>query len=217
MRIQPGILPTRPVLLPVKTIANVISFKPLQSDDELSSLIKNSVRAIPEPSDLRESIEENIRREATTERVPRWTAPLSIAAAVLVCAGTVISYQAGHLRFTRKAQDSYIASISRPIASIMRVGLGDHVHCAVFGKRRGPLSSVDQIARDMGAGYKDLARLVAAQLPAQYRMISAHRCRYNGRQFVHIAMESGSALVSVVITGRANGESFDQSELPFIL
>src|SRR5207237_8073749 len=111
-------------------------------------------------------------------RPSRWIAPLSIAAGLIVCAATAISYQRGHLRLTKASQESYIASISRPIASVMRVGLGDHVHCAVFRKILSVPPSFEQFTRDMGAEYRGLVPVVAKLIPSDFKIDGAHRCRY---------------------------------------
>ena len=55
-------------------------------------------------------------------------------AMLMTGAGAV--YQLGHLRFTTASQESYIASVSNRVATLMRVGLGDHIHCAVFRKSK---------------------------------------------------------------------------------
>jgi hypothetical protein len=57
-----------------------------------------------------------------------------VAAALLLAVGGFIAYQLGHLSLTVSSQESYIATVSNRVTTLMQVGLGDHLHCAVFRK-----------------------------------------------------------------------------------
>jgi hypothetical protein len=140
---------------------------------------------------------------------------VALAAMLVVTVGlTAIGYQLGHLRFTTGMQESYIASISSRVAGIMRVGLGDHVHCGVFRKySKANEPSLQKMESDLGPDYKGLLQVVARHVPEGFRVVQGHRCRYHNRQFVHLIMKSDGQLISVVIAHKQNGETFRNSAL----
>ena len=50
-------------------------------------------------------------------------------------------------------------------------------------------------------------------VPPDYRLVMAHRCNFQDRKFVHLTLSNGGSLISLLITRRINGESFDPSRL----
>jgi hypothetical protein len=180
---------------------------------EMLVRLKNAVRSESAPPDLQVKIRQSIEERATGYRFP-WLRPwTAVAAALAVCFGGAIAYQLGHLRLTTSSQESYIASVTNKVATIMRVGLGDHIHCAVFRKYPKNPPKAEEAARDLGIEYQGLAKLVSEQVPKDYRLMMAHRCRYRDRSFVHLALKSDSRLLSVVVAQSRDGESFETEGL----
>ena len=136
------------------------------------------------------------------------------AAALVLTAGLGLAYQLGHLRWTAAAQESYLASVSNTVASIFRAGLQDHLHCAYYRKFPKDPPPAGQFVRDLGPEYQDLAAVVSRQAPAGFRLMEAHRCHYQSRQFVHLILKSDSRLLSLVIARKQAGESFAPERLP---
>jgi hypothetical protein len=135
---------------------------------------------------------------------------MSIAATLAVCFGSWVAYQFGALRLATKSQESYVAAISSQVASIIRIGLGDHLHCA-FLRQRGRRSEgeVDKLPME----YKELIPIVHQHLPAGLPLVLAHECRYHGRNFVHLTFRNDRTLLSLVIARKQDGESFDGAKL----
>jgi hypothetical protein len=157
-------------------------------------------------SRIRAGIEADIRSSA---RPGSWLfrlAPVGVAA--VVCLGLGIAYQLGHLRMTVGSQESYISAVSNQVATLMRVGLGDHIHCAVYRKYPSQAPSAEEFVRKMGPRYAGLIPIVRDKVPADYRIMLAHQCRYHGRQFVHLSLLNDSHLISLAITRKGSGESF---------
>jgi hypothetical protein len=178
-----------------------------KSDNRLRAAVK-SVAAPP-------FLEARIRHSLRTEKPGRRWLPRLIpaAAAVAVFVGFAVAYQLGHLRLTVSSQESYIGSVSTRIATLMRVGLGDHIHCAVFRKYpKNPPTTQDFIEK-MNPQYAGLIPIVRSQVPDSYRMMLAHQCSYHRRKFVHLSFMNDSNMLSLVITRKGDGESFNTEDM----
>jgi hypothetical protein len=192
------------------------------ADAALRARLKKAVFADATPPFLDARIRNIIR---TVERKPSWAQRLMpLAAAVVICVATTIAYQLGHLRLTSASQESYIASVTNRVATLMRVGLADHIHCSVFRKFPKDAPKLEDLAAKLGPQYKTLVPVVRQHLPGDFRLMIAHECGYHGRKFTHLSLKSDSQLVSLVIARKKDGESFEtegllpaltQSGIPF--
>ena len=178
---------------------------------ETIARLKGAVQSAPVPPFLEMRIRSRIRAEGPSRRwFPRFV-PVTAAAAILV--GLTIAYQLGHLRLTVRSQESYIASVSTHIASLMRVGLGDFIHCSVFRKYPKNPPTTKEFVEKMAPQYAALIPMVRSQVPENYRMTLAHECRYHGRKFVHLSLMNDSNMLSVIMTRKADGESFSTEDM----
>jgi len=134
---------------------------------------------------------------------------LAAAAMVLMSVGTYAAWKSGHLRMTPAAREDYIASILPEVAPVMRIGLQQHVHCAVFRSYPAQAPGEEELARDLGPYYAGLVRVMQTHVPGGFRVVMAHRCGYKERPYVHVVAKRGSDLISLLITRRADGEAFD--------
>src|SRR5690242_6860371 len=153
---------------------------------DFNARLKRAVASEPVPPYLESRIRAQIRSSARPRGWLFRLAPVAIAAAV--CLGLGIAYQLGHLRMTVGSQESYISAVSNQVATLMRVGLGDHIHCAVFRKYPKKAPSAEEFVQKMGPQYAGLIPIVRDKVPTDYRMMLAHQCRYHGRQFVHLSL-----------------------------
>jgi hypothetical protein len=178
---------------------------------EVTERLRKAVGSVDVPPFLEARIRHRLRAEKPSRRwLPRLV-PVTIAvAAVFVLA---ISYQLGHLRLTVRSQESYIASVSTHIATLMRVGLGDHIHCAVFRKYPKNPPTTEEFIEKMNPQYAGLIPIVRSQVPGDYRMMLAHECRYHSRKFVHLSLMNDSNMLSLVITRKTAGESFNTEDM----
>ncbi|MBY0503080.1 MAG: hypothetical protein K2X03_04170 [Bryobacteraceae bacterium] len=173
--------------------------------------LKQAVNSLEAPPFLEPRIRNRIRLEP--RRPPRrslsgvWIPALSLAAAL--CLGVGVAYELGHLRVTVDSQESYIASISSKVDELMRVGLGDHVHCAVFRKRAPAPPPVEKFVADLGPRYAGLLPAIRQHIPQSYGVELAHQCRYHQRKFVHLSLTGEGTLLSIVIANKREGESFE--------
>lgn len=180
----------------------------------LQARMKAAASSVTVAPELEYRIRRSIRATPASGRWYGWRGGLMAAVAtVTICFGGVIAYQLGNLRMTTASQEAYIRTISPKVAGIMRVGLGDHVHCAVFRKYPKNPPTVEKMIDDLGPKYKDLLNIVQKDVPSGYRVVLAHQCHYHGRPFVHLTVANGSRLVSLVIAHRGDGESFTRENL----
>ncbi len=134
---------------------------------------------------------------------------LAAAAMLLVSVGTYSAWKSGHLRITPAAREDYIASLMREVTPVMGIGLQQHVHCAVFRSYPAQSPGEEELAAGLGPQYAALVRVVQAHVPDGFRVAMAHRCEYKGRPYIHVVARRGGDLISLLITRRAEGESFD--------
>lgn len=190
----------------------------LETRSALRNRLKVAVQGITVSPEVQAQIRQSLRAPAAPVRSNFWTrGAMAIAASLVVGIAVFVAYQLGHLRLTTASQEKYIASISLRVGSIMRVGLGDHVHCAVFRKPPKTPDTLAKMTHDMGPEYKDLIDVVKTSVAKDYQVTMAHQCRYHGRRFVHVTATNGSRLISLVISRKGTGESFAKGELAPVL
>jgi len=164
------------------------------------------------PAGLSEKIRRQIRQnEPQPSKITSWTRWGAVAAAVLlVTLGTWTlrgRWAGGDIYSDGPVQDAFIQRISQTISTVLRVGLRDHVHCAVLSGIPKTAPTLEQVAQDMGPKYNGLVPLVRASIPADYRIVMGHQCDYAGRVYVHLTMSNGRNLMSLVIAHKEPGES----------
>jgi hypothetical protein len=182
-----------------------------QSAAAVNERLKSAVRNVEVPPFLEARIRNHIR---TTKPGRRWLprlVPVTIAAATVV--GLITAYQLGHLRLTVRSQESYIATVSTQIATLMRVGLGDFIHCSVFRKYPKNPPTTEEFIEKMTPQYAGLMPIVRSEVPATYRMMLAHQCRYHGRKFIQLSLMNDANMLSLIITRKNSGESFKTEEM----
>jgi 4-hydroxy-3-methylbut-2-en-1-yl diphosphate synthase IspG/GcpE len=130
-----------------------------------------------------------------------------------VCSGHGIAYQLGNLRLTTESQESYVASVTSRVATLMRVGLGDHIHCSLFRKYPKDAPKVEQLAEELGPRYRALVPIVQQNVPKDFELMMAHVCAYHERKFLHLTMKSNSNLMSLIVVRRKAGESFRSEQM----
>jgi predicted anti-sigma-YlaC factor YlaD len=106
------------------------------------------------------------------------------------------------------AQDAYIQRVSTGLAGVLRPGLADHIHCAIFRKLPADPAPPAAMEAELGA-YSDLLAAVNTAIPKSWHVVMAHQCSYLGRQYVHVILSDGSQPVSLVIARKQDGESFE--------
>ena len=183
-----------------------------------ASLRERLLRRIAEaPAPAEAPVSVNSRAAAMRPRFNgSWVPRLSVAMAVsVVCLGAWAALWVWNepQELDHAAQEAYIDSLYARVMAIVRLGLGDHVHCTVFRKFPKDPPTFEEMAEKMGPEHVGLVPLVREIVPSEYRIFLAHRCGYRGRKFIHLALKSELRLISVVITRTRPGESFSKEGL----
>jgi anti-sigma factor RsiW len=185
--------------------------------------IRASLQAAARREDVPPGLEQKIRRGIHEQSPVRlWPFGLSLkwmsAVAALMLISTAIWIVLRSRReLSPQEQNAYIGRISSHLSTILQVGLRDHVHCAVFRKYPQAPPAFAEMARELGPQYAGLVPLVKARVPDEYRVILAHRCHVQGRNYVHLVLRGPSSLLSLIVTKKNPGESFPAAQLAPVL
>ena len=161
----------------------------------VKKMLQQAVGRDKAPAALRARIQHEIR--ATPASSSNWM--LAAAAAIVVGLGGYVALQWFSAR--------QMANHRPALAAVLKVGLDDHIHCAVGTWYRGREFSDERMARDLGPQFAGLAPMVKSVIPAEMKMLVAHQCQVNGRNFVHFILQKQERTFSLIIT-RKDGESF---------
>jgi anti-sigma factor RsiW len=183
----------------------------------LRSRLKAAVNAQRVPPELQVHVREQIRTSRSGTWVhfgwlragwPRWAGAM---AALVVAAGVWVNYSTERMPALsdRSGQNTYITRVSANLAAILKVGLGDHIHCAIFRKYPKDPQRIEKMEGELGPAYAGLLPVVRTAVPEGYKVIMAHQCSYAGRKFVHLTFEKDGGLLSLVVARKQTGESLD--------
>ena len=89
---------------------------------------------------------------------------------------------------------------------LARIGIQDHVHCAVPRDYSGAPPTPAQMDADMGPEFRTLIPMVREKIPADFRLEQAHHCAFRDRQYTHMIFRKGEQLLSLIITAKRPGE-----------
>ena len=81
---------------------------------------------------------------------------------------------------------------------VLRIGIGDHIRCAVLGRAE---------QRPLDGRFPKLPVLLAGAAPAGYRIVSAHRCDFDGRSPTRLVFQNGALILSLIVAPRLKLES----------
>jgi anti-sigma factor (TIGR02949 family) len=191
----------------------------LETRTRIRASLQAAVRQEEVPPGLEQKIRKEIREQSPVRQWPfafslKW---MSAVAALFLISTAVWIVLRSRRELSPQEQDAYIGRISSRLSTILQVGLRDHVHCAVFRKYATDPPAFTEMARDLGPQYAGLVPLVKVRVPDEFRVILAHRCSVQGRNYVHLILRGPSSLLSLIITKKNPGESFPAAQLAPVL
>lgn len=174
--------------------------------------LRIAVRSVTPPPFLEARVRFALLHTAQRPQGKRLLAPA--LAGVLILFGGSMAYELGYLRLTTAGQQHYVDAVSQRVSHLLAVGLRDHIECALFRKYPADAPPAEQLVKSIGAQYRDLLPIVTNHAPKPFRLMMVHRCRSNGRRFLHLALRDGSRTLSLVVTAKVGGESLAEGLVP---
>jgi anti-sigma factor RsiW len=192
--------------------------KMLDDRSRVKQRVKQAVTAEIVPTELAAAVRSGLRTDRRgffASNTARW---MMAAAAVLLLA--IVG--AGGLWWSKPGlpagDDNVFQALSTRAQNLIRVGLVDHIHCAIVSKQWKRFLSLEEMEAGtgpsaLGPQFIGLVPAVEAKLGSDYKLVQAHRCVANQRRYIHLILTGNQgAIVSLVITEK-NNESFNQSEM----
>ena len=162
--------------------------------DALQRAVANRPSADSLHADVLRKLRESQPRSFARIGVKRWALGFACVAVVLL---SLFAAQWFNLRRGEQL-----------IASILKLGVSDHLICAIKGHNYPELANPpDQIREKLGPRYAPLLQVVQQRLPG-FEVLEGHVCSIPGsdRKFVHFITRGQGTVLSVILTER-NGAS----------
>ncbi|MEX2300655.1 MAG: zf-HC2 domain-containing protein [Bryobacterales bacterium] len=183
--------------------------------------LRESLKAAVQRSSVPPFLEARIRQSLAGKKTERrslwiWAPAFALAAALAIAflTGWVGARHSQPWEMAKQDQATFIDGLYGQVVDIMRVGLGDHLHCAYFRKFPDEPPTAEQLVAKIGPQYAPLLPAIREQAPAGHQVRLAHQCVFQDRSFVHIIVEDKGKLLSLVITRKQPGESFRDGSIP---
>ena len=193
----------------------------LENRARLKRRLKEAVAAEQAPAVLLDSIQSRIRQEPRPRlfgsNFGRWG--IAVAAALILAVASIsVVRNTADLTQTVSNGRSIFQLVSAQAKELLRVGLVDHVHCAIQMGQWKKFLSFEKMQtappqEALGKEFIGLVPMVKERLGSKFDLIQGHRCMYKGREYIHLILtgEQGSIL-SLIITEK-QGESFTRAEV----
>ncbi len=164
----------------------------LESRLRVKQSVQHAVNAEQAPPELVAAVRGRLREERPafiTSNSVRWMT--AAAAALLLAIVGVGSLQWGRI-IRLDGDEGVFQAISARAQDLLRVGLVDHVHCAILSKRWKQVVPFDEMKAStgrqaLGPEFIELVPAVTAKLGTDFKLVQGHRCNANHRQYVHIS------------------------------
>jgi len=168
--------------------------------DALQRAVVN--RPVPESvrADVLRSLRESQPRSFMRPSTTRWAIGLASIAFIL------LSLFAANWTSLRRREQL--------VASILKLGVSDHIVCAIKGHSYPEVAnSPDQIRNKLGVRYGVLLQVVQERLPG-FEVLEGHICSIPGsdRKYVHFITHGRGTILSVILTER-NGAALPTDKL----
>jgi anti-sigma factor (TIGR02949 family) len=171
----------------------------------LRDALQRAVANRPSPDSLRAGVLRRLResqpRSFARVGVKRWALGFASVAVVLL---SLFAAQWFNLRRGEQL-----------IASILKLGVSDHLICAIKGHNYPVVANPpDEIRNKLGVRYAVLLQVVQERLPG-FEVLEGHICSIPGsnRKYIHFITRGEGTILSVILTER-NGASLPKGQLP---
>jgi anti-sigma factor (TIGR02949 family) len=178
----------------------------LEARTQVRDALRRAAASQVPPEELRHSIQRELRKTQPSllggSRTLTWSAAL---------AGVLVVVLAGI------ATEEWIRVLRgrRIVASVLAIGVADHVQCAIKGHNYPNVANPpDKLRRQLGPEYAGLLEVVQQKLSG-FEVLEAHICSIpnSPRKYVHFITRGRGTILSVILTRREgaqfpNGKAF---------
>jgi hypothetical protein len=180
---------------------------------QVRSLLQQAVSGEAVPAELKSRIQQRLWSALELPATWSWRSwPLAAAATLaLVLGGYAVIRNWTDPNPSIQSQASLPAVVSAQALSILKIGLGDHVRCAVDHRFYERIISPEQMAELLGESYAGMTSVVKSHSPEGYELTVAHRCKVDGRAFVHMILKKPGRFVSLILTEKT-GEFYPSQD-----
>ena len=167
-----------------------------------------AARAEPVPDGLAERVRMQLDGEPAGAPRRRLLLAAAVAAAVVTTGGWASSLQlTGIAPHEFLMAEIEIRRLTERVSHIAGVGLGDHVHCAVYRRYPERHLTFKQAASELSPADEPSVRALEQAAEDDLDLRLAHRCTYRGREFLHFALtDETGRLASVLFTAKQEGD-----------
>lgn len=187
------------------------------------SALRRSVQSQSTPSDLREAV---LKKTIGSNLIPlekseggafRLSYLYGAAAVVLLLVIGWFALQSP--KVAPSVDPPQIAQELKSVTEVLRVGVNDHLRCAVtFYKGDIEEYGIEKMKAKLAQKKETLEEDFSALIPIvqqqvdEGKLLVAHKCSFGGRNYVHMILQSEKGKVSLVITRKQDGESLADRE-----
>jgi anti-sigma factor RsiW len=187
----------------------------LEDRARVKQLVRGAVKAEEAPADLVVAVRGELGSGRSGFFANRTQWLMAAAVLLLVIGGVSRVPWSSIMRFA--GDQGVFQTVSVRVQEILRVGLVDHVHCAILSQRWKELVTFDAMKADsgpqaLGSEFIDLVPAVQAKLGAEFKVVQGHRCTANHRQYVHLILTGNKGTILSLVITKKNGESFQKAD-----
>ncbi len=171
----------------------------LESRTRVREALQRAAASQSVPDGLGEAIHQRLKKAQSRSfwapRAPTWA--LALAAAAMIVIVGIAGQQWMRLERARQM-----------VASVLQLGVSDHLHCAIRGHNYPEVANPPEALREkLGPQYASLLPVVEKRLPG-FQVLEAHICSVPGspRKYVHFIARGQGTILSVILT-RRDGET----------
>ena len=189
----------------------------LEDRARIKALVRAAVKSESTPADLLAAVRGNLGTRRAVFFGRNTTQWLIAAALLLLVIGGVSALRwGGVIRFAGE-DGGVLRTASARVQEILRVGLIDHVHCAILSQRWKQSVTFDEMKaasglQALGAEFVDLVPAMQAKLGSEFKVVQGHRCTANHRHYVHFIFTGGKGTILSLVITEKNGESFSKAD-----
>ncbi|TAM81560.1 MAG: hypothetical protein EPN47_12480 [Acidobacteria bacterium] len=167
----------------------------LESRMRIREALQRAAARESTPEELGDAIHQRLKkaqsRASWTARAPAWA--LALAGAAMIVIVGIAGQQWIRLEHARQM-----------VASVLQLGVSDHLHCAIRGHNYPNVANPPEVLRQkLGPQYAGLVPVVEQKLPG-FQVLEAHICSVPGspRKYVHFIARGQGTVLSVILTRR---------------